>query len=384
MDGLLEQVQYAQGNPSVEEAFANASQQITATVIEIQKYGNLVLSASGTEFLDDGYSIGDIINVTINGEVYEAPVGTNYSDVSQGSMVCRVLIDEDAGVDSTTLAIYMGDLATTIGIATKEEIGTDPGYVWHYTEGVAEPVSVSIEMKEKGGYNDQLLIHQLTGSINREDYPDLTDAEFANFRMIKMGDIPAGRLYRSSSPVNPDIGRNTYADAASKEAGIKTIINLADYEETMHSYEGFDKSYYSKQDIIALNLSLDFASDAFRSGFADGLRYLTTKEGPYLVHCHEGKDRSGFVCAVLECLMGGTKDEVIDDYMITFKNYYGVEPGTEKYDIIVNNSITKTLCTTFGLTTLDGVDLKSCAETYLLGIGLTQDEIVALKTKLSE
>ena len=39
----------------------------------------------------------------------------------------------------------------------------------------------------------------------------LSDEEFANFRQI------APNLYRSSSPINPEIGRNTYADASEWE-----------------------------------------------------------------------------------------------------------------------------------------------------------------------
>ena len=57
------------------------------TVTEIQKYGNLVLSLRGTEFLGLGYAYGDIVTATINGVDYEMPVGGNYSDVDQGSMM---------------------------------------------------------------------------------------------------------------------------------------------------------------------------------------------------------------------------------------------------------------------------------------------------------
>ncbi|MBR4457692.1 MAG: tyrosine-protein phosphatase [Clostridia bacterium] len=358
------------------------AEETPVTVTEIQKYGNLVLSLSGSDFFAQGYSWGDVVNVTINGQTLEMPVGSNYSDVDQGSMICRVVIKEDLGEDYIILAINMGDLATATGIATKEKTEADPGYVWHYNEGVEEPVVVTFEMKEQAGYYDQWVMHQLVRSENREDYPDLSDEQFANFRAVKAGTVAEGRLYRSSSPVNPEIARNTYADAAAAAAGVKTFVNLADNEETMKGYEGFDASYYSAQNIIALNLGVDFSADEFRAGLAEGIRFIAANEGPYLVHCTEGKDRAGFVSAILECLMGATDEEVTADYMITYFNYYGVQPGTEQYDIIANSNIRKSLAAAFGLETIEGADLQACAEAYLLGIGLTQEEIDAVKANL--
>ena len=362
----------------------SAAETEEVTVIDIQKYGNLMLSLPGSELLARGFAYGDIVNVTINGQVYEMPIGSNFSDVDQGSMICRVVIKEDLGEDYIVLAINMGDFATTAGIATKEKIEADPGFVWHYNEGVAEPVAVAIEMKEPGGYYDQWVMHQLVRSENREDYPGLTDAEFANFRAVEMGDIAPGRLYRSSSPVNPEINRSAYADEAAKAAGVKTFINLADNEETLLGYEGFHDSYYSRQNRIALNLGVDFAAEDFRAGLAKGLRFIGTQEGPYLVHCNEGKDRAGFVSAILECLMGATEEEIVADYMVTFYNYYGVEPGTEQYEIVANSNIRKSLCTAFGLASLEGADLRLCAEAYLAGIGLTQAEINSLRANLAK
>ena len=354
------------------------------TVAEIQKYGNLVLSLKGSEFLARGYAYGDVVTVSFNGQDFVMPVGSNYSDVDQGSMICRVVIKEETGEDAVILAINMGDLATASGIATKEKTEQEPGYVWHMNEGVEAPVTVTFAMKEQGGYYDRWVVNQLVRSEKREDYPDLSDEAYANFRGITAGSIAAGRLYRSSSPVNPEINRNKEADAAAAAAGVKTFINLADSKETLLGYEGFGESYYSRQSVIALNLGTDFAAEDFRAGLAEGFRFIASNDGPYLVHCTEGKDRAGFVSAVLECLMGATADEVTADYMVTYFNYYGVQPGTEQYEIIAGANIRKTLATAFGIESLDGADLAKAAEEYLLGIGLTQQEIDALRAALAE
>ena len=132
-------------------AFAEETE---AEVTEIQKYGNLVLSLTGSGLLEAGYAYGDVVTVTINGTGYDMPVGSNYADVDQGGMICRVVIKPDTNEDMIILAINMGDLATASGIATKEKTEADPGYIWHLNEGVTEPVRVSIAMKEQGGYYD--------------------------------------------------------------------------------------------------------------------------------------------------------------------------------------------------------------------------------------
>jgi protein tyrosine/serine phosphatase len=354
------------------------------TVTEIQKYGNMVLSISGSDLLAQGFAYGDGVTVTVNGQSYEMALGSNFSDVEQGSMILRVVIKPENNEDYALIAINMGDLATFAGVATKEKTEADPGYVWHYNEGVEVPVTVTVEMKEPGAYYDSWLMNQLVRSENREDYSQLTDAEFANFRAVTTTGVGENKLYRSSSPVNPEINRNKQADAAAREAGIKTFINLADNDQVMRGYEGFDESYYSNQSIITLNLSVDFAAEDFRSGLADGVRFIAANEAPFLVHCNEGKDRAGFVTAVLECLMGASAEEVTADYMVTFYNYYGVEAGTEQYYAIAKANIQKSLAKAFEIDTIEGADLAEEAREYLLAIGVSEEDIAAAKAKLGE
>ena len=347
------------------------------TVNEIQKYGNLVLSIGSDEFFKQGFEPGDVITATIGGKPFQMPVGTNYSDVDNGSLVCRVT---DEGV---VLAINMGDLATAAGIAVKIKIEEEPGYRWDYTEGTTQPVEVTFSMKEKGGYYDQYVMHQLTRTNERSDYADLTDEQFANFRKVKTTGMK--QLYRSSSPVNPELNRSAYADAAMKAAGIKTVVNLADTAEGMKKYEGYGDTYYQNCHIIGLNLGVDFTSAEFRKGLAQGLRFMAENEGPYLIHCNEGKDRAGFTAAILECLTGASFDEVMTDYMTTYENYYGVEKGSEQYQAIVRSNIEKSLAAAFEAEDIRNADLMIEAEEYLLEkLSLTQAEAAALKANLTK
>ena len=353
-----------------------ASAEITATVADIAKYGNLILDKTGAELFADGLEYGDLLTVSLSGQEWEIPLGSNYSDVDTGLPVVRAE-SEDAAV---VIAINMGDMAAAAGIAAKTKIEEEPGYRWDYL--VEQPVQMTISLKQEDGYRDQWLIHQLVRTNERADYAHLSDAAFANFRAVDTTGMGAGKLYRSSSPINPEIGRSVYADEAARAAGIKTVVNLAD---ASNMYEGTEDAYYQSCETIYLNLGVDFAAPAFKEGLAEGLRFMIAGEAPYLVHCNEGKDRAGFTSALLECLMGATADEVVDDYMETYINYYGLEKGSEKYEAVVNSNIVKTLATAFDVADIDKADLAAEAEAFVMEeLGLSQEEVDVLKAKLEK
>lgn len=353
-----------------------AAAETVAVVTEIAKYGNLILDKTGADLFADGLEYGDLLTVSVLDQEWEMPLGSNYSDVDTGLPVVRA----DAEDTPVIVAINMGDMATTAGIAAKTKIEEEPGYRWDYL--VEEPVQVTITLKQEDGYREQWLIHQLERTNERADYENLSDEAFANFRVVDTTGMGENKLYRSSSPINPEIGRSTYADEAAKKAGIKTVVNLADASNT---YEGTENAYYASCSTVYLNLGVDFAAPAFKEGLALGLRFMIAGEAPYLVHCNEGKDRAGFASALLECLMGATAEEVVADYMETYINYYGLEKGTEKYDAVVNSNIVKTLETAFGVEDLFTADLAAEAEAFAVEeLALSQEDVAALKAKLGK
>lgn len=360
-------------------AFAEAPAAVTTTAQceNIAKYGNVVLDYTCEDLLSAGYVYGDVVTVSFLGQELDIPFCSNYSDVDSGS---PALFARD-GDTYIVAAINMGDFATVYGIAVKTTF-EDKTFVWNWAEGVEGPVQFEISLKEAAGYLDAYEMHRLTRTNERADYADLSDEEFANFRAVKTTGMGEGKLYRSSSPVNPEIGRNTYADAAIKAAGVTVVMNLADAEEAAKAYEGFADTYYATIKFVALNSGVDVLSSEFAAKLCEGLRFFIANPGVYMVHCTEGKDRAGYVSALLECLMGASLEEVCDDYMITYTNYYGVKKGEARYDTILNSNIVKTLCKAFGVETLEGADLSACAENYLTNIGLSAEEIAALKANL--
>lgn len=342
---------------------------VTGTVKEVQKYGNLTMGIEPKALYDSGYKLGDILKVTVGENVLEIPFCTSYSDVDTGSLVVR----DDQKNNLLVVAINMGNFSTT------------------YNANVGD--TVTFALAEKEGYLAEYLLRQLKRTDVRSDYA--TDSIFANFRSITSTGINPAVLYRSSSPVNNELGRAAYADKLAEAVGIKTVINLADSEDEIKAYaaaDGFSSGYYislyETGKVKALDMGVDIAGEDFGKKLADGLRFMSKNDGPYLIHCTEGKDRAGFASALLECLMGAPLDEVVADYMTTYENYYKLEEGSEQYTSVANSNIMASLTTVVcGLekgSDISGVNLAKAAENYLENIGMTSAEIKALKSKLSE
>ncbi len=341
---------------------------VTGTVKEVQKYGNLTMDIEPKALYDAGYKLGDILKVTLGDTILEIPFCTSYSDVDTGSLVVR----DDQGNNLLVVAINMGNFSTT------------------YNANAGDTLTFSL--LEKEGYLGEYLIRQLVRTDVRTDYA--TDSIFANFRSITTSGMNPAVLYRSSSPVNNELGRAAYADGLAKAVGINTVINLADSKDEINSYissEGFAsdyyKSLYDNGQVIGLDMGVDIAGADFGKKLADGLRFLSKNNGPYLIHCTEGKDRAGFASALLECLMGATYDEVVADYMTTYENYYNVEKGSEQHASIAQSNIITSLTTVVcGLekgSDISDADLAKATEGYLEKIGMTKAEIKTLKSKLS-
>lgn len=86
--------------------------------------------------------------------------------------------------------------------------------------------------------------------------------------------------------------------------------------------------------------------------------------------------------------MGAELEEIIDDYMLSFYNYYGIDKETEneRYEVVLNNNLYAILYYITGVETyeeLEQVDLESAVTKYLLKAGMSESDIIALKEKLN-
>ncbi|MEG2441338.1 MAG: tyrosine-protein phosphatase, partial [Acetivibrio sp.] len=123
-------------------------------------------------------------------------------------------------------------------------------------------------------------------------------------------------------------------------------------------------------------------SEEFKQSVIQGAVFMSENKGPYLFHCTEGKDRTGFYAALLGSLMGGTKNQIIKDYMESYINYYHVKKGTEQYKVISEDVISM-LNYIMSTSDLDNGKLADAAKKYLISGGMTNTQIKNLKRNLS-
>ena len=320
------------------------------------------------------FEIGDIVTVAINGyDTLEMPVAESSSDVP----IAGFLVAAIKGSDQLVLTAHYAQMSDVLGITAENA-----------------PLQVSISMKEKGGYLLGLDIMRNTQYMDTytESYPDLSVEEFANFREVHTTGMGEHKLYRSSSPIYLYLGRNYYVDSLAQAAGVTTFINLADSESSAYSNKGYETTYYSTQNIIFLGVPPEFFSEIFKVGLVIGFRYMIEHEGPYLVHCTYGMDRTGFMIAVLEALMGATTEEIQDDYAKTFSNYFTVVNGKQValneqqidfFKAVVLRNL-KAVYHAEGIDVPDTepIDWASATERYLGKLGMTPEEISDLKDRL--
>ena len=258
--------------------------------------------------------------------------------------------------------------------------------------GLKDTDTASVTLCESGKYAAIQNARNISYYDERERFE--SDEVFANFRNITVGNIKPGVVYRSASPCDNQHNRATYTDALTRQAGVRCILDLADSDEKIQKYIGSDGfacnnflAIYNDGGVIPLALNMNYSSAEFKAKVADGLVKMTGKDGPYLIHCTEGKDRTGFVCLLIEAVCGAGYDEIVDDYMITYDNYYQItkEKDKERYDVIVESVLDPMIAAVAG----EGVDIKTadlsaCAVNFLKDAGMSEAQIDALKAKLTE
>ena len=264
-----------------------------------------------------GFTLGDVVSITIDDKTFIIPYYDGY--YSRGGELLLVAYPSYPSICFT---------ASNTGLPMELK-----GLVGH---------AVTVRMKEKGGCLNVQEAMTMTYSNDRKDYPNLTDAEFANARAVKAGNIASGVLYRSSTPFTNEINRANYVP-----------------------------------------LKTDPTADDYNKKLIAALKELPSRPAPYVVHCMEGKDRTGYVCALLEGLCGATYEEIVTDYLITYDNYYGVTPPKDRDVCNTLLSLRLYPCLMYYADIKDeaqlpNVDYAKAFSNYLLSHGMSSEQVDAL------
>jgi hypothetical protein len=219
------------------------------------------------------------------------------------------------------------------------------------------------------------------------------DNEITNFREVSMGEIPPKMLYRGSYPIlNMGHERDKAYDRLASDAKIECVINLADNESGLEATANsvpWYRELLKKNNIIGLDIHFLFdfddknENDIFKDKLRQGFLFLIEHNGPYLVHCNAGTDRTGFVIAIIEGLLGAGIDEILYDYLLSYGKSFADEKS--ELNLTTGKIILQQLNTVINGKINDVNNFQANIEKYFLTeIGLSKEELKLLKVKLTK
>ena len=350
------------------------------------EYGGVYIKIAIDDFNALGFSFGDSIDLTFdNGKNLEDIPYYNGYYVDAG----EPLLIGYPGYEYIKATINYGqDLWDEFSLKVPANVEG----LWKKAV-LEEHNTATITLHEKGKYLPIQEASDIHYFDERERYD--SDAMFANFRSMNLGKLKRDVIYRSASPCDNQHNRAPYVDALIREAGVKTILDLADNEVKIEKYIARDDfaspyflSLYENDQVIPIALNMNYLSDDFGMKIVQGFNLMAEKEGPYLIHCTEGKDRTGFVAMLIEALAKASYEEIEADYMKTYANYYRIDKSNdkEKYQIILERNLDGMIAF---MVNDAGIDFENCdlsiyAENYLQRCGMSEEQIQALKGCLME
>lgn len=339
---------------------------VSCGIAYIDEFSAPTFGMTVEEFEAEGFELGDVIDVHFSG-------GTHYERVPY-------LNGYYVGINEPAVVSYPGYERPVFALncaRTCELLGIHPDE------------TITFTLAEKGAALETMRIRSVRYSCDPADYADT--AAYINAREISAGHIHPGTLYRCASPFDNMMNRAPYAAAYLEEHGIRTTLSLSESPKTLKQrlsvMPAYSREIYEAGGVIPCGMGSDYFYPAFTKKTADGLRALLTKPFPCAVHCLEGKDRTGFVCLVIESLMGADCQEIINGFMQTYKNYYGI---TETSDPLRWNGFKSTFPDS-EIAFLSGrprgekpaaEELSAGARSYLKRGGMTDREIDRLIERL--
>lgn len=338
---------------------------IIGKITSYNEFGAAMLDFTEEDMEEAGFTLGDVVSITVDEKELIMPYYDGYYSRT-GEFLC------------VAYPTYPSICFTANNTGLPDELQGLEGY------------TVVVRMYEPGGSIDVQRALSMKYTNDRSEYPEETDDAFANARAVTAGSIANGALHRSSSPFCNDINRAYYVSEYMERERVETVLNLADTEEKMLSYDmpPYSRALWEDGNVILCPLKADPTADDYNNKLIAALKEMATRPAPYIVHCMEGKDRTGYVCALLEGLCGATYEEIVADYLVTYDNYYRITPerAPELCQTLVSLRLNTCLMYYAGVndeSQLPYVDYANAFSRYLLSHGMSAKQIDALIKVLS-
>jgi hypothetical protein len=336
---------------------AQQSTKIDGVVVSFDDAFGSVVTDIGQEDLNAlGVELGDWVEVTLSGHTLEMPVVSDMFPYLPQSLPGLIVWG------NAYIVGWYANIAETYGVALGDE--------------------VEARLLEKGGYLPEMAVRDVDRVKTRGECEE--DAEYANFREIVCGDVARGVLFRSSHPADGS-DRSHYAHSLMVAAHIRKMINVgASWNDPRQAFD--NSEYYSdcgdSGSVLATDIGLAVAWDHFKRQVAEALRFMIGNEPPYLIHCRIGQDRTGIAIAILEAISGASLPDVINDYELTFQNYYRISHGHELYFEVVEQLLSE-LREMNGGRVVTSQNLQSVVKEHLINeVGLSESELALLHRRL--
>ncbi|MBO7409766.1 MAG: tyrosine-protein phosphatase [Candidatus Methanomethylophilaceae archaeon] len=341
---------------------------VTGTVTGLSSYNQPKLDVKADTLTEQGIGLGALFTVTTeNGTYHGAILLKSYLGMFMFDIFVNIEKDEYISIGCVGMLITadVGSEVTLTHTGESERYADTPHYNADSTD-------------------------------NRADYP--SDEVFANFYAVTGGDIVPGRLYRSFSPI-ADSSRSAYADAQAQAAGIEFLIALSYTDQSVDAAIASLDRYCADVVCASGNYiapSMGYLYFQQKEKTSDVLRSIIDNDGPYLIHCNVGRDRTGFVCLLLQALCGCTPDQMMNDEAKAFANLYHIETGSKEFNTVIRctydrnmyliahpDRIPDILQIDWNNIDVSSVDTEAAARSYCSDyLGLTDVEVDGLIARL--
>jgi protein tyrosine/serine phosphatase len=112
---------------------------------------------------------------------------------------------------------------------------------------------------------------------------------------------------RDPSPHRERLGAEVIVSDAEQEHTVEWLEFLKDSDLSIAAFRRYMLDYYRAAP----------TDPRYADLYARYFRALAAAEGPVLVHCAAGKDRTGVICALTQHLAGVHADDIMADYLLT-------------------------------------------------------------------
>ena len=343
---------------------------VTGVVTGLSSYSQPKLDVRADDIFEQGIALGSLFDIQAGDRVFEdAILLDNY--------LGTFMFDKYVNVESDGY-LSIGCVGKLISVPEGSEVTLT-------YSGVSER------------YQKTLLYNAGSTDV-REDYA--SDEVFANFYEVTGGDLKPGMLYRSFSPLYPSDKqtRSAYVDDLAEKAGIQYLIALSYSDDSVkkaaESLEGYCVELCREREYVAPSMSYLYFQEKEKT--VSTLKSILDNDGPYLVHCNVGRDRTGFVVLLLQSLCGCSVDEMRGCESMAFCNLYHIEAGSPEHDTVKSCTYDRNMFLianpdripdlfdiAWDRIDVSSVDTYAAAYSYCTEyLGFTDDEVQKIRGKL--